>query len=619
MEERLRRHLSKLAYVAGSAAVAFLFAAVAPAAAWPTAHGNPDNTSFADVATAPATKPAAVIGNLGSIVAGAGPVVAPDGTVYIASEQGWVMSFKPDGTAGWRRQIAGNQMIVASPAIGSDGTIYVVGINRPVEGQPPAQQRPGATLHRFNSGGAYLGQTMFPEHGGKGGATTASPNIWRFNGNEMVIVPAVYPGPVGGMIDVRLIGFAPGGGIIVDQTGTANSAETTGGAGIPSVWIPICLLPPIGTLICYIGPSEFSPPGTGLVATMPGVGIYTNPLGGTPWILLSDHNRDLVGLTYAANENKFYENFRKHEANRYMRSAPTILPNNHTIIGFEDIERDLNGTGSAGQSGGIVFSGPNLTKVAPIAGLQEIYASPTRLKDGRVVLMGARGEMTVLDGTTIVHKVKLIDSTIVPAAASRTHFYVSTVSALRSFDATTLAEVGKMDWRNGGMSPPVIGPLGHVYAIAGNQLLVFAPPSAAPAPRGGVFQDSGIPAPVGGGVFQDPGNAVPAGPKTGVFQDSGIPAPTETTSTSQGQPSNGYKPPLSKNGYRLFACLELDGDDCGKKDHREIAKQYCVKEGYSAAQEFDVETRKVKAETLAGDEYCSKKKCKVFEEIVCKM
>ena len=89
-----------------------------------------------------------------------------------------------------------------------------------------------------------------------------------------------------------------------------------------------------------------------------------------------------------------------------------------------------------------------------------------------------------------------------------------------------------------------------------------------------------------------------------MFQAEGIPANTTTTAVKQ---SISYKPPVSKNGYRLFACLELDGEDCGKKDHREIARQYCVKEGYTESQEFDVETRKGKAETLGGDEYCSKK------------
>ncbi len=97
--------------------------------------------------------------------------------------------------------------------------------------------------------------------------------------------------------------------------------------------------------------------------------------------------------------------------------------------------------------------------------------------------------------------------------------------------------------------------------------------SGIPARHRRRFQEPGVPAPTGPktGVFQDPGIPAPVGQKTGVFQDSGIPSPTEDTSTSQSKQSNGYKPPLSKNGNRLFACLELDGDDCGKKDHREIA------------------------------------------------
>ena len=37
----------------------------------------------------------------GSFAPGAGPVVAPDGTVYLGNEQGKLMSFKPDGTPGW--------------------------------------------------------------------------------------------------------------------------------------------------------------------------------------------------------------------------------------------------------------------------------------------------------------------------------------------------------------------------------------------------------------------------------------------------------------------------------------------------------------------------------------
>ncbi len=45
--------------------------------------------------------PTKTVGGIGTIAFGAGPVVAPDGTVYLGNEQGKLMSFKPDGTPGW--------------------------------------------------------------------------------------------------------------------------------------------------------------------------------------------------------------------------------------------------------------------------------------------------------------------------------------------------------------------------------------------------------------------------------------------------------------------------------------------------------------------------------------
>ena len=67
---------------------------------------------------------------------------------------------------------------------------------------------------------------------------------------------------------------------------------------------------------------------------------------------------------------------------------------------------------------------------------------------------------------------------------------------------------------------------------------------------------------------------------------------------------------------RQHACEELDGDDCGKGDYQTIATAFCKKEGFIGAGEIKVDSKKVKAETLDG-RYCSKNKCKVFEQIIC--
>jgi hypothetical protein len=143
-----------------------------------------------------------------------------------------------------------------------------------------------------------------------------------------------------------------------------------------------------------------------------------------------------------------------------------------------------------------------------------------------------------------------------------------------------MKELSRMLWSEGGRSQPAIGPTGYVYAVAGSTLYVF-PPSLKQLPPNRVLPES---------------------------------APT-AVSTS-GADTKPYKPPLTMSGNRLFACEELDGDDCAKGDYQTIATAFCKKEGFIGAGQIKVDSKKVKAETLDG-RYCSKNKCKVFEQIIC--
>lgn len=74
---------------AGVVGMLALAAAALPAVAWERPHGNGANLNFENVATAPAgslgiTK----VSDIGTIASGAGPVIAPDGTVYIGNREG---------------------------------------------------------------------------------------------------------------------------------------------------------------------------------------------------------------------------------------------------------------------------------------------------------------------------------------------------------------------------------------------------------------------------------------------------------------------------------------------------------------------------------------------------
>ncbi len=53
------------------------------------------------------------------------PAVAPDGTIYIGSEDTNLYALNPDGTVNWSRSPSGSG-IDSSPAVAPDGTIYIV-------------------------------------------------------------------------------------------------------------------------------------------------------------------------------------------------------------------------------------------------------------------------------------------------------------------------------------------------------------------------------------------------------------------------------------------------------------------------------------------------------------
>jgi hypothetical protein len=314
----------------------------------------------------------------------------------------------------------------------------------------------------------------------------------------------------------------------------------------------------------------------------PGVGIFTNPNGGTPFILASDHYKDLVGYTFSSQ--RLIETFRVHDNNGFMRTPPMILPDGHSLIGVQGLQRDNMGAEEPAAAGRVVFAGPNLTKIAPVALGNTTQAAPTRMADGRVALVDGSGNVVILKDGKPFNGMPGAGRSIASAAASLTHLFVSGEDGFVTFDANSLAQVARFDWVGGGLNPPVIGPKGHVYAIASNILFVFPPPK------------------LGNSTIRQP--------------QSDVTIATNPDPASTSPQERSYDPPMTTNGNRLFACEELDQDDCGKGDHKDISLAWCQKQGYPKVKNYDVDGKKVKAETLDG-RYCSKNKCKVFEQIIC--
>jgi hypothetical protein len=196
----------------------------------------------------------------------------------------------------------------------------------------------------------------------------------------------------------------------------------------------------------------------------------------------------------------------------------------------------------------------------------------------------------VLFGTRITVRVRhpggdKLEETVLPAqtiaqpAVSQKHVFVSTRGSLLTYDAATMQQVAKFDWKGGGISPPAIGPYGDVYAIADGTLHVF---------RACDFcKEVDLP------LDNAPTLTV---------------APTAPAATGQSH----FENPQGPHGLRLYACTEVGGEDCGKP----VAKAFCQAQGWAKADNYDTKSKKVQAETLAG-ETCTKNKCKVFDFINC--
>lgn len=595
----------------------------APVRAWQSSHGDPTNTGFADVKTLPAKTAPITVPNIGTFAPGVSPVVAPDGTVYIGNLEGKLLAFRPDGKPAWQRDISFGYSIHASPTIGSDGTIYVVGSKYATDASvTPTIQQYATELNAFVPGGGWRWHVPLPTYTG-GAIASAPPNIWHYQGEDVVMVPLTYRNHLTGGYDTRLFAVTPGGAVIGEAHVGSVVPETTSTEAIDAWAYLFCQIPPIN-VPCQIAGPGFTVPGNSnplpyrlpgnIAAPYPGVSIFTYQGGGTPFILASDGFQNVVGLTFSGHV--FTEIFRVTDESSYrtMLSPPMTLPDGHTLIST---------------MAGLRFVGPNMSPAGTIRNVGT-EAVATRLPDGRVVL-SMRNGLTIIDGTTVAGTIPLEGESMVPAAASRTHLFVSTENAFLTFDVHSLEKVAEINWAGGGQVAPAIGPTGYVYAMASNILFVF-PPSRFTVPADAANQTLTEVGGQGGGASNSP---LPDGtvPEMGTAQPQDLnvmqPAQAEpgaqltpgaqpevatvpTTGADPAATSQRFDEPMTANGNRVSACSDAAGKHCGKS----VAKAFCQAQGFTGVSDIDVDDRKVTAETLDG-QLCTKKKCAVFGHVTC--
>lgn len=454
--------------------IAALLLASAPAHAqtWFRAHGGADNAGFADVATSPVTMNTAklVVSGVGTFAPGVGPVIARDGTAYLATLDGEVKAIATSGMTRWTAKLPASLQIRASPMVGSDGSIYVAGVAGPFRDH--REGRAGipiwrASLFRFSSTGALIWEMALPDQGRGAGIPTAPINGFGSDADEVILVPVQVLFSEGSF-ETRVLGYAPDGRLLFDQHVGGTISTPITGANTCAFYDLICWLafdkPP---------PPPYSPPPELRVPDDARASPVSVAIAPGNVIVAADGHRGIRGYVYEPGEG-LTEVFEKIDP-RTMTSAVAAFPNERSVY--------------AVASGRIAFSGPSDERVADIRHAREgdslVLASATRLPNDWVVTVDLDGGTTIVENVTPIRRNAVRAQTIAAASASRNYYYVSTATELVTFDAATLDEVAHFTWEGGGLSSPGIGINGRVYAIAGGALYIFRNSIPARVPRPG--------------------------------------------------------------------------------------------------------------------------------------
>jgi hypothetical protein len=582
------------------------------AESWSVSRGNPAATGSINIDTSAAMLAQSYRYDIGTFADGVGPVVGSDGRVVLANEQGKIMVTEAGGNPVWERQLNAGYTIKSTPAIASNGHVYVLSSHTYTDHRvTPAVKRWDVEINGFDTGGGWLFRFAVPAPSG-GAIATAPLNIMRApDGSELIVFPIRYrpPSPSTSTI-VHLYAYTLTGSLAAHVPVTSVTTPIEGGtAGGPSG-------PAAPAPLEYDGqphPVNLPVPG---VAVMP-----TDPTA----VVLNDGIKSIV--SYRFDGTTFQQLWRQDRKD--LLSAPAIAYTGRSVLTGASRYRIFNTLGEDTESRSIVGS----------------YAPPTLVPTGAVVFINRNRRMIRAGGGIY----DIGGDSIAPAVASRNFIYISSARGLASYRASDFQFVSIYDWPNGdhgGRSEPVIGPAGFIYALAGNKLYTFFP-STEPANRTNAGSGGVVGGEVGGndtGGKGDPkpmknalnpailtapqattdgagaGNAITGGK---VYQAqpnailNGMQQPTEAppaaaTEEAALPTSQQFDPPLTESGKPLSACVDADFDDCGKA----AARAYCESLGFTKASDIDIDTKKVQAETLGGA-LCTAKKCKVVDKVTC--
>lgn len=436
------------------------------AESWSQPHGNATADGFINVRTAPAVRAAASATGLGSFAPGVGPVVGSNGVAVFGNLKGRVMAYGNIAQEKWTLDLPG-KAVLASAVIGANDSAYVVGVMKARDNRDGANGREigQMTLNKIDKNGRLVWSVNFPEqfndgHSVGSGVSSAPPVLGTYGGREVVFVTVHLPGKGK---HVQLVSFDGNGGLMSNLMVLATNREY----GDPwYCWFGFCK--PEWPAMNSSRSDPAARVSSNLQPPMPGAALTR--FAGEDWVVVSDGLHTVVGYTYTLAGGPV-EKFRRKDANHPLTSGASIMPDGRSMFGL--------------RKGRVGFGGPSSDQLSDFNQWENIGSSsnlvltpPSRTAAGLVVVTGKDRGMTIVDNATVTTHVELPADTISGVTVSRNHVYVSTVNQLLTYDAINFTKLASFAWTGGGLSTPAIASDGRVFALAGNTLYLFVPPTS---------------------------------------------------------------------------------------------------------------------------------------------
>lgn len=429
---------------------AVLVAGCVGGAQWMQIRADGPNAGYVDVHSSVAISPA-TIQRVGNVSPGSSPVIDSAGTAYVGTTHGEVVAAQPNAVL-WVNTIP--PAVVSSPALGSDGNVYVTFV-REAAGQI------FSGMYAFGIDSRFVQAFDFPNNT----FTSAAPKLWTdaLGGSPWVFVP-VHSLQADELLVFRGTPGSPGQAP-VHREPLLCPRVVTGGSG--DWWKGLLGALTLGVSLAFTGsPFQFMvsgrPPdpvfGNGLY---PSVAIVDNPritTSGHPLIVVATDLCGVQAFQWSPNENRLSRLWTDTNTD-LSYTSPAVSAGGRAIVGRDDghvVAYDV--------TTGTHLWDQDLKE--PVASTPSLFPGGTYkafVVTNRKDYQGATIYALSLDDGSVANAASLPSTTVAAPAVSLDEVYVSTAFGLFTFrfdltvDGVDRAFVG-------GTTSPTISPNGSVYA-----------------------------------------------------------------------------------------------------------------------------------------------------------